>query len=125
MTSFEETLITKHYRLLLSVIDGGNIWNTSLQGKCKSYLNSTQQGLLFFHMRRFPKPQHFLLQSDNNEIFGPPGRPLNELNITFVPYKNLALVDLGFEVSKFPKKKYFKGSQDPPNMKLSFILGES
>ena len=61
--------------------------------------------MIFDHMIRFPEPQKILLRIDKIGIFNPPGRVLDELliNITFVSFENLGLVDLGFSFSKFEK----------------------
>ena len=56
------------------------VFPPSVSKKCDMVVyGSVQACSLIAHMRRFPEPQHFLLQSDKNGIFYPLGRPLYEL----------------------------------------------
>ena len=54
------------------------------------------------HMRRFPEPQHFLLQHDKIGIYDPPKRVLDKLysDTFFHVFQNIGLVEPGFEASR-------------------------
>ena len=95
-----------------TIIEGSHLrFSMIVEGSCLWYLSKIRYLIFIYcfwyiiHIRRFPKPQHFfaeewqkwyLLSSRKTAIW-------TLIDITFVSFKNMGLVHIGFEVSKSQK----------------------